>query len=150
AVFVGEGEFTLAPFSSIEKDYLKSLVNQDAIAEPFDRALLCFTDDTGHEIRGQVKTAAPAAKAVEVLRDFHKHLRSRPEAPRSMIEALVTSEDMDNLTADILADLYNPAQPGFFSAYLHGRSHSDLRFHVRPRGAVKGISSPEEVAVINV
>src|ERR1035438_2926008 len=39
---------------------------------------------------------------------------------------------------------------GFFSAYLHGHKHSDLRFHLKPRGALNQLSTPEEVALINV
>jgi hypothetical protein len=150
AVFVGEGEFTLTPVSTIEKDYLKSVTGQDAVAEPFDRALFCFTDDTGREIRDQAKTAATDAKIADILRDFRKRLRTRVETPRSLVESLIASEGMDNIEADILGDLYNPRQPGFFSAYLHGRTHADLRFHVKPRGALNAISSPEEVAVINL
>ncbi|MEI9972961.1 MAG: hypothetical protein WDO73_13405 [Ignavibacteriota bacterium] len=63
----------------------------------------------------------------------------------------MTDEAIDNLEADLLTDLYNPHAPGFFSAYLHGRKHPDLRFLVRPRGAFPGMSgTPEEVAVINL
>jgi hypothetical protein len=57
---------------------------------------------------------------------------------------------MDNIEADLLTDLYNPSQPGFFSAYLHGRAHPDLRFHIKPRGALASLPSPEEVAVLNL
>src|SRR5262249_9189742 len=53
------------------------------------------------------------------------------------------------LDAIILADLYNSQQDGFFSAYFHGRKHSDLQFFVKPRGAIPSLS-PEEVAVINL
>ena len=64
---------------------------------------------------------------------------------------MLTGESTDNLEADVLTGLYNPHAPGFFSAYLHGRKHSDLRFHVRPRGAFPGMmDTPEEVAVINL
>ncbi len=43
-VFAGEGEFDLTPVPAIEKSYLKSLTDQDAVHESFDRALLAFTD----------------------------------------------------------------------------------------------------------
>jgi hypothetical protein len=151
AVFVGEGEFSFTALSPIDKNYMTSLTGQESVTEQFDRALFCFTDDTGKEIRASAKTPSPEPKLADALRDFRKHLRSRPDPPRSLLEYTLTNESMDNLEADILTDLYNPHAPGFFSAYLHGRKHSDLRFHVRPRGAFPGMmGTPEEVAVINL
>jgi hypothetical protein len=149
AVFVGEGEFTFDPVLPVEKAHLKIVTDQETVREPFDRALFCFSDDTGKEIRGQAKTPKPDPKSAEVLRDYRKLLRHSPEIRRSMLEAILTSDTMDNLEADLLADLSNPRQPGFFSAYLHGRKHSDLRFHVKPRGVIPDMA-PEEVAVINL
>jgi hypothetical protein len=150
AVFVGEGEFKFTPGPSVEKAYLKSLTNQDTVVESFDHALFCFSDDTGKEIRGQAKTHAADPKAADILRDYRKRLRNRSEMPRSFVEAMLMSDSMDNVEADLLADLYNAHQAGFFSAYLHGRKHSDLRFHVRPRGAFPELGTPEEVALINL
>jgi hypothetical protein len=151
AVFVGEGEFTFTAQSPIDRNYMASLTGQESVSEQFDRALFCFTDDTGKEIRASAKTPANDPKLADALRDYRKHLRSRLESPRSLLEYMLTDESMDNLEADVLTDLYNPHAPGFFSAYLHGRKHSDLRFHVRPRGAFPGMmDTPEEVAVINL
>ena len=62
---------------------------------------------------------------------------------------MLTSESIDNIEADLLADLYNPAQPGFFSIYLHGKHATGLRFHVKPRGALSMLPGPEEVALID-
>jgi hypothetical protein len=149
AVFVGEGEFTFDPVLPVEKAHLKIVTDQETVREPFDRALLCFSDDTGKEIRGQTKTPKADPKSAEVLHEYRKMLRHSPEIRRSMVEAILTSDTMDNLEADLLADLSNPRQPGFFSAYLHGHKHSDLRFHVKPRGAIPDMA-PEEVAVINL
>jgi hypothetical protein len=150
AVFVGEGEFDFTPQSPVDRNYMKSLTGQEAVAEQFDRALFAFSDETGKEIRASAKTPSSDARLAEALHNFRKQLRARPETPHSMLEAELTSDAMDNIEADLLADLYNPRAPGFFSAYLHGRKHSDLRFHVRPRGAFPEMSTPEEVAVINL
>ncbi len=149
AVFTGDGEFTFQPVLAVERDHLKILTGEESVRESFDRALFCFTDNAGQEIRAQAKTHASDAKLADVLHEFRHHLRSRSETPRSQLEYMLTSETMDNVDADILADLYNPAQPGFFSAYLHGRKHSDLRFMVKPRGVMPDLS-PEEVGVINL
>jgi hypothetical protein len=134
AVFAGEGEFSLAPVTAIEKNYLKSLTEQETFAETFDRAVIFFTDGTGKEIRGQAKTKAAEAKLADILKDYRKRLRN---------------ESNDNIDAFVLADLYRAGQPGFFSAYLHGKKRSDLQFHVKPRGA-EPVLGPEEVLLINV
>jgi hypothetical protein len=151
AVFSGEGAFLFQPISPIEKNRLESITggNGNAVSETFDRALFCFTDHTGDEIRGQTHAVPADAKLSDYLREFRKHLRSRPDQPHSLWQALLTSEDMDNVEADLLADLYNPAMPGFFSAYLHGKHAAGLRFHVKPRGVLAMLPAPEEVAVID-
>src|ERR1039457_2587762 len=150
AVFVGEGEFTFTPISATDRNYIVSLTGHDTVSEQFDRALFCFTDDTGKEIRASAKTPSNDPKLADALRDFRKKLRSRLESPRSLLEYLLTNVSMDNLEADVLTDLYNPHATGFFSAYFYGRKHSDLRFHVRPRGAFPELATPDEVAVINL
>jgi hypothetical protein len=48
----------------------------------FDRALFCFTDDTGKELRGKSKFPGDA-KLDEILRDYRKHLRRRIRAPKT-------------------------------------------------------------------
>jgi hypothetical protein len=152
AVFVGDGEFTFEPQSPFDKSYLKSLTQQDSVSESFDRALLCFSDDTGKELRASAKTPTTDPRLADALRTYRKQLRSRVESPRSMLEAMLATVTVDNIEADLLTDLYNPRAAGFFSAYLHGRKHSDLRFHVHPRGMfpTTEMTTPEEVAVINL
>jgi hypothetical protein len=149
AVFSGDGEFVFTPALEVESIYLKSVSGKPSVSEHFDRALFCFTDDTAKEIRGNSDRGADS-RLDDILREFRKRLRHRNESPRTMIEALLNSDTMDNVEADILTDLYNPAQAGFFSAYLHGKSHADLRFHLKPRGAMLELPSPEEVALLNV
>src|SRR5262249_43686595 len=92
--------------------------------------------DTGREIRSAGKSRAADSKLADQIKDFRKRLRS-------------SRYDTDNLDAIVLADLYNAKQDGFFSAYLHGRKHSDLQFHVKPRAAIPSLS-PEEVSVVNI
>jgi hypothetical protein len=134
AVFSGEAEFTLVPGSDMEKTYLKSLTEQESVKETFDRALLCFTDETGKEIRGQAKTKADAARLNDILHDYRKRLRE---------------ESNYNVEANLLAGLYGGARPGFFRAYIHGHKHGELQFRVDPRGAEPWMG-PEEVLLVNV
>ena len=150
AVFNGEGTFTFNPVSPLDRNYMATLTGQLTVSETFDRALFCFTDDAGKEIRASARTPSKDPKLADILRDYRKHLRSRLEQPRSMLDYLLNDVAMDNLEADILTDLLNPHAPGFFSAYFHGRKHPDLRFKVQPRGAFPEMSTPEEVAVINL
>lgn len=130
-VFVGEGEFVLAPPPSMERDYLKSVAGGEAIKESLRQAVFCFTDGTYDEIRADGKAVALEARAAEVLKNFRERVRRREEEPRSFVEALVTSEMMDNIEAEMLADLYNPKRPGFFSVYMFGNKLKDLRFQIK-------------------
>ena len=136
AVFAGEGEFVLDPPQALEKSYLKQATGQDTIQEFFDRAIFVFTDGAGREIRGQSKSRAPDAHLSSLLKDFRRHVRD-------------SAYDSSNLDAEVLRDLFNPRQAGFFSAYLHGRKHADLQFHFKPRGVAPDLPSPEEVGVVN-
>ncbi len=149
AAFTGEGEFTLEPAVTTERNNLRLITNADTVREPFTRLALCFTDGTYEEIKRQAEKGPDTAPEREVLNDLRHRLRHRPDPPRSLLEYLLTWESIDNVEADILADLYNPKRPGFFSAYIFGRKHGDLRFHVRPRGALPQLPAPEEVAVLN-
>jgi hypothetical protein len=150
AVFVGRGEFTLTPTLTLEKDYLRLITEKESINEAFERAVFCFTDNTYEEIKRQAHADATDQRAGNVLSDFYGRVRRRTERPRSMVEYLLAYEGIENIEAEILAALYNPKRPGFFSAYIFGQKFGDLRFHVRPRGALPQMLAPEEVALINV
>jgi hypothetical protein len=150
AVFVGRGEFTLTPTLQLEKDYLRLVIEKESVIEPFEKAVLCFTDNTYEEIKRQAQAGAGDQRARSALGEFYSRVRRRTERPRSMIEYLLAYEGIENIEAEILASLYNPKRPGFFSAYIFGQKFGDLRFHVRPRGALPQLPAPEEVALINV
>jgi hypothetical protein len=147
-VFAGEGEFTLKPPHWMEATHMKRVLNKESIQENFRQLVLCFTDDTYEEIRRSARATSAESRTLQVLQEFRRHVRQRPEEPRSMIESLLG--EMANVDVDTLADLYNPKQAGFFTAYITGRQHSHLRFYMKPRGAMPALQSPEEVAVINL
>ena len=148
-IFIGEGEFALKPAHWTETNHLKRTLNKDSIQENFRQLVLCFTDDTYQEVRRSARAGAVDPKALQVLTEFRRHVRQSPDYPKSQLEAMLTDSSMENVEAETLADLYNPKSPGFFSAYITGRQHSHLRFHVKPRGAMLFLPSPEEVALIN-
>jgi hypothetical protein len=148
-VFTGEGEFTLTPVIDLDKHYLKLITEKDSVVEAFDRLVICFSDNAYQEIKAAGKEGSPDPRAREVLKDFRARMRRNTERPRSFIEAMYSGEDVENIEASILGYLYNPKRPPFFSAYIFGKKHHDLRFHVRPRGAMPQLLSPEEVGLVN-
>jgi len=134
AVFSGEGRFQLKPAIPIEEAHLNKVLGKPEVDESFDSALLCFTDATLAEVQSRAKTIALDTHAASVLADFRHKLREKADT---------------NVEADLLSELYNPAQVPSFRAFLHGRTDSDLRFLVVPSGAMPDLPSPEEVGLIN-
>jgi len=150
AVFVGEGEFTLEPVISLERAYMRFLTGKESFSETFNRMVICFTDGTAEEIKKLGPAAEVHARAVEVLRDFRRRMRNSTDTPRSMIEAILASGDVENLDSETLAALYNPRRGGSFNAYIFGKKYQDLRFLVRPEGVFPSLPAPEEVALIHL
>ncbi|MCX6621049.1 MAG: M1 family aminopeptidase, partial [Acidobacteria bacterium] len=150
AVFSGQGELRLSPPSPIEQDYLQKLSGKNTVQEPFTTAVFYFTDDTYQELIQGRRKAEPDSRAAEILKNCRHLLRSRNEAPRTLSQSMVNGEMMDNLEAEVLTDLLGPKRPGLFTALLSGRKYEDLRFHLRPRGAISGALAPEEVVLLNI
>ena len=134
AVFNGEGRFQLKPAMVIEERHLNVILGKPEVDEPIESALLCFTDGTLEEIRGQGRGTALDSHAADLLKDFRQKLRGVA---------------LTNVEADLLAEIYNPAQGPSFRAFLHGKQDADLRFSVVP-GGVTPAESPEEVSLVNV
>jgi hypothetical protein len=149
AVFSGDGEFIFEP--SLPWEILSMVLHtgERSVREPLDGAVLWFTDKTHAEIQAAGQPAAADPRAAELLKKLRSRLRNRKENPQYRLESLFAGDEMDNIEADILADLYNPARAGAFNAYLFGRKRDDLRFFVRPRGALPQVLSPEEVALVH-
>lgn len=150
-IFTGEGEFTLTPFLFTEREYLKLITEKESVTEAFSQLVLTFSDSTYEEIKKQAQTAGNEdPKAREALKDFQNRTRHNTDRPRSMVEYFLTGENVENVEAELLASLYNPKRPPIFNAYIFGHKHKDLRFLVRPHGALPQLLSPEEVALINL
>jgi len=89
-------------------------------------------------------------EAATVLEHWREKMRKRREVALGFTEDLLHGESMDNVDADLLAALYNPAHPPFLNLYIRGKKHKDLRYFIRTRvGALPQLDSPEEVALIN-
>jgi Peptidase family M1 domain/Carboxypeptidase regulatory-like domain len=151
AIFIGEGHFNLKPVSTLDARDLRRRLGTDDADEDFTEIVFRFTREAGEKfLPGMKDREEPPADAAIAFRKWQERMRQRREIPLGFSESILRGEDMDNVDADVLAALYNPAHPPFFNAYIHGKKHKDLRFFVRARvGALPQLDSPEEVALIN-
>ncbi len=150
AVFSGQASFHLEPAFSLEANYLQMLTDKKTVDEEFDSAVLCFSDATYEELKREGSAAQSTNALTDSLHDFHHRMRHRNETPRSMLEAMLTYDEIPNVEAELLAELYNSKSQPSFSAYIHGHRYHDLRFLIEPRGAMRQLPSPEEVGLIHL
>src|SRR5262249_16602458 len=101
------------------------------------------------EVKGQARTMAMEPRTLDVLKDFRRNMRHPEETPHSQTEALFAGWS-PNMEAELLGELYNPAQRGSFRAFLHGKQDPNLRYFMVPGGALRAFDSPEEVALANI
>jgi len=151
AIFVGRGHFTLKPLLPLDINEMTRRAGSATAEEDFTEVVFRFSPDQFSEFAAVLgsKTDTPA-EASSVFQHWKDRVRHRHEVPQGLTQALLESETIDNVDADVLAAIYNPKHPPFFNAYMHGTPHKDLRFFVRARvGAVPQIDSPEEVALVN-
>jgi Peptidase family M1 domain/Carboxypeptidase regulatory-like domain len=151
AIFIGEGHFNLKPVTILDAQELKRRAGSSEVDEDFTEIILRFTGSEHLKFfRGvgdQIDTPADAATA---FGHWKERMRKRREDALSFTEHLLHGEDIDNIDADLLAALYNPAHPSFLNVYIRGKRHKDLRYFIRSRvGALPQLDSPEEVALIN-
>jgi hypothetical protein len=151
AIFLGQGHFTLQPGDEINKHEMLRRSGAPSAEEDFSEAVFRFTGNQyvrfTTELGGRTETPPEAAAA---FARWKEKVRRRREIPEGFTQAILQSETIDNVDADVLAALDNPKHPAFFNAYMHGTPHKDLRFFIRVRvGAIPQMDSPEEVALIN-
>lgn len=151
ALFIGEGHFNLKPVTPLDARELSRRTGDAEFNEDFTQAVFRFTGEGRLKFfPGLGDRTEPAAEAPAVLRSWREKMRQRREQVLGFTQYVLQGESMDNVDADILAAIYNPAHPEFFNAYLRGKKHKDLRFFVRNRvGALPQLDSSEEVALIN-
>src|SRR5215813_2253549 len=151
AIFVGQGHFTLKPVVHIDKEELKRRSGGEVLQEDFREAVFRFSGSVYPQISSLLGAqAATPQEALEALQRSKNKLRHRHEVPEGFTQAILEESTIDNVDADILAAIYNPAHPPFFNAYITGERHKDLRFFIRTVvGAIPQMDSPEEVALVN-
>jgi len=136
-VFIGDGEFSLVPPTENEKNSLKIFTNEPSITEQFSNLVMHFTDKTFDEIKGSPATkmansGPQAGRARDLFRENQTLLRKRLR---------------DNSELRVLADLYAPERPGFFTAFINGKRFSKLVYLFNPLGIPE--VSPEEVLLFS-
>ena len=149
AVFTGEGSFHLDPATAMERTYVRRISGEQPVEEPFRSVVFWFTDETFAEIKRQAEATDEGSQAGSAWHEFRGRARHRTETPRSFLEYMLQDEDIENYEAEMLGEIYNRNERGSFRAFIHGNKHSDLRFMVKPRGAMPFMPSPEEVALID-
>ena len=130
---------------------LKRRTGADRFEEDFAEVVFRFTGGPHVSfLTGIGKKIDVPANFASVFEHWRDKVRKRHEIPLGFSEQLLHGEDMDNVDADLMSAIYNPAHPEFVNAYIQGAKHKDLRFFVRARvGAIPQLDSPEEVALIN-
>jgi len=136
-VFIGDGELNLQPPTETEQKSLKVFTNEPSLTEQFSSLVLRFTDKTFDEIKNNPagklgNNGAQARRARDMFRDNQTLLRTRLR---------------QNSELRILADLYAPQRPGFFTAFINGRRFSKLVYLFNPLGIPE--VSPEEVLLFS-
>jgi hypothetical protein len=151
AVFIGDGHFNLKPVSPLDTHELARRSGKEEFDEDFTSVVFRFTSDAHMRfVQGLKDGANTPPEAAAVFEQWKEKMRRRREESLGFTDSVLNSEDMDNVDADVLAAIYNPAHPFFLNAYVRGVKHKDLRFFMRMRvGAVPQLDSPEEVALIN-
>ncbi len=151
AIFLGQGHFSLKPATTIDQRELTRRIKAEIVEEDFTDVVFRFSGRANRSLLAGAKgeTATPP-QALTVFRNWQERVRQRHEIPLSFSDNLLSGDQMDNIDAELLACLYNPARPLIFEAFIHGARHKDLRFLFKARGGVlAGIDSPEEVALVN-
>ena len=147
--FIGDGNFALKPPQEIYARHLKQMIGADSVSEDFGSLVIYFTDDTFEEITAHAELADESPKAhQDVLHRVQDTLRHRDDVPQTFLSRLLDSDDIPNMEAEMLSEIYNQSS-GSFRAFIQGRKNSGLRFIVNPRGAMPQLPAPDEVALID-
>jgi hypothetical protein len=107
AVFIGSGEIVAIPPNAVEKQQIFKFTNTPVLNEPFQTALLRFTDNTFEDLKREIAAHAQEDVAPEDIAQF---------APWDA--ALATRSSSLNIR--VLTDLLESQNTPFFLAELNG------------------------------
>ncbi len=115
AVFVGDGNFVIAPPAS-ELSMLKLLTRENEFSENFTHMVLRFTDSTYDELK---KGSTPSIGGCDagLLKDSQNAMRHNRTLKY-------------NLEARILQDVLSAEPGGLFVAFVHGKRYNDKEIFV--------------------
>ncbi|HEV7643212.1 MAG TPA: M1 family aminopeptidase [Pyrinomonadaceae bacterium] len=136
AVFIGDGEFYLTPPNEIEKKSLSIFLKADEVKEQFGELVMIFTDKTEKEIKNSPNVKHTDASLAGAARDLFRDK-----------EMLLKNHFRSNIASRILADLYTPERPGFFTAFIDGKAHGHLVYTIDPLGIAEVY--PEQVELLS-
>ncbi len=136
AVFIGDGEFYLTPPNEIEKKSLTIFIETDEVKERFGELVMIFTDQTEDEIKNSQNAKPTSTSLAGEARDLFR-----------VKEALLKKHFHHNISSRILADLYAPERPGFFTAFINGKEHDNLVYTIDPLGIAEVY--PEQVELLS-
>lgn len=151
AIFIGQGHFSLKPATPIDQRELNRRFKVEVVEEDFSDVVFRFSSGIHRSLLqgAKAKVETPPA-ALAVFRNWQEKVRQRHEIPISFSDNLLHGDQMDNVDAELLGYIYNPARPALFEAFIHGARHKNLRFIFKGRGgALSSLDSPEEVALVN-
>src|SRR6185437_514469 len=155
AVFVGDGNFQLKPTLDLAANHLHRIMGADAVNEDFTAMVVYFSDSTFDEVKKNSELADESTQLEEeALKRVKELIETRREPnmiarPLTLLERLLTYEDIPNYEAEVLEELYNGETPGSFRAFIRGKKYSDLRFLLNPHGAMPILPASEEVALLD-
>src|SRR6266436_6505619 len=151
AVFLGQGHFILKPVMPLDTQEMIRRSGSEIAEEDFTEIVFRFSSTLAAQFSKIKNNPAEAAGSADGgFEKWRSKMHRRREVPEGFTDAILQSDTMDNVDADVLAAVYNPKHPGFINAYMTGAPHKDLRYFIRARtGAIPQLDSPEEVALIN-
>jgi hypothetical protein len=151
AIFLGEGHFRLKPPTALDRSELIRRIGAPQVDEDFARVVFRFSKGMDHLFAPATTTSVPTPPAAgAAFQEWQEQVRRRREKALGFSEFLLTGSSMDNIDAELLAGLYNEAHGAYFSAFVKGAKHGNLRLLSKAHGgAIAGLDSPEELALIN-
>ena len=112
AVFIGDGNFTLAPPTESERKSLKYLSKEDDFNEKFDKMVMRFTDTTYEDIK-KAGTAGNGGCETGIVKDSQNTTRHRVRT---------------NLEARLLEEVLSPTPRGISSRSFTGNTITTRNF----------------------